>query len=230
MPAAAASPPPVSWGQTSTLGVVLAIVGAAGTLSAAVAENDMATAVSAGLLIVAAVATLAGRYAQAYALAKAGRGPAVDTTAQTAIAGMQAAMYALTDSVSPEVASRLAGLVEPEVAERIAQPQRVFYGNSGGGLTFGTMKAGRRGPVDASEAYRASDDAFTGEDAHEPGEGQWMGGVGLPSDVTAPLDFGPNEDASPEPVEPAPDPQPGEVALADDADDDGRDDEQEPIA
>jgi hypothetical protein len=55
----------VSWGVTSTLGVAASILAGAGAVIAAINDNDAATATGGVVMIVTAVTTLGGRYAQA---------------------------------------------------------------------------------------------------------------------------------------------------------------------
>lgn len=72
MPSTSAKQPaPVTWGPTSTIGVVLSLIGIVGTVVAAVKANDAATVTAGGATALAAVSTLGGRFAQAVALARA---------------------------------------------------------------------------------------------------------------------------------------------------------------
>lgn len=87
MPGQAASPalpsetPNVAWGPTSTLGTLLTLLAAIGTVVAAVKGNDTATATSGAAAVLAAVTTLGGRMAQAVAIARSvavASGPWID--------------------------------------------------------------------------------------------------------------------------------------------------------
>lgn len=63
--------PTVSWGPSSSIGVGLTILGAVGTVIAAIKGNDIATATAGGGAIVTALTTLGGRFAQAVAAVQA---------------------------------------------------------------------------------------------------------------------------------------------------------------
>ena len=89
--------PTVSWGPTSTLGVLLTIGGAIGTVVAAVKGNDTATAVGGASAVLTAVTTLGGRMAQAVAAVRAAA-----TIANPWIDALQAALAATpAGSVQP---------------------------------------------------------------------------------------------------------------------------------
>lgn len=80
--------PTVSWGKTSTLGVLLTLAAAVGTTAAAVKGNDTATAITGIGAILTGLTTLGGRMAQAVALVRRGAelaGPWIDA-AQAALA------------------------------------------------------------------------------------------------------------------------------------------------
>ncbi|WP_297775073.1 hypothetical protein [Mycobacterium sp.] len=65
------STPVVKVGPTTVLGTVGAIVGAAGTIIAAVKANDTATVTAGAMTLLTALSVLGGRYAQAVAAIRA---------------------------------------------------------------------------------------------------------------------------------------------------------------
>lgn len=82
--------PKVTWGVSSTLGVISTIAAAAGTTYAAIQANDTATITAGVATIATALTTLGGRFAQAVALVRRYE-PIATQVASDVDAGLQGA-------------------------------------------------------------------------------------------------------------------------------------------